>query len=110
VADKITKAVLKDSNIAERCKGVGRLSKEEAIRLGAVGPNARASGVPEDTRVMCKYAAYGDFDLEPLTAQGETLLLRQSYAYQRLNNPFGSPKSFSRTYLTDRSKPSTIMK
>jgi membrane-bound hydrogenase subunit alpha len=70
VADKITKAVLKDSNIAERCKGVGRLSKEEAIRLGAVGPNARASGVPEDTRVMCKYAAYGDFDLEPLTAQG----------------------------------------
>jgi Ni,Fe-hydrogenase III large subunit len=70
VADKITKAVLKDSNIAERCKGVGGLSKEDAIRLGAVGPNARASGVPEDTRVMCKYAAYGDFDLEPLTAQG----------------------------------------
>jgi NADH-quinone oxidoreductase subunit D len=70
VADKITKAVIKDSNIAERCKGVGSLSKEDAIRLGAVGPNARASGVPEDTRVMCKYAAYGDFDLEPLTAQG----------------------------------------
>jgi membrane-bound hydrogenase subunit alpha len=70
VADKITKAVLKDSNIAERCKGVGSLSKEDAIRLGAVGPNARASGVPEDTRVMCKYAAYGDFDLEPITAQG----------------------------------------
>lgn len=68
-ADKITKAVLKDSNIAERCKGVGCLSKEDAIRLGAVGPNARASGVPEDTRVMCKYAAYGDFDLEPQIAK-----------------------------------------
>ena len=27
-ADKITKAVLKDSSIAERCKGVGCLSKE----------------------------------------------------------------------------------
>jgi NADH-quinone oxidoreductase subunit D len=68
-ADKITKAILKDGNIAERCKGVGSLSKEDAIRLGAVGPNARASGVPEDTRVMCKYAAYGDFDLEPQTAK-----------------------------------------
>ncbi|MGZ4926260.1 MAG: hydrogenase large subunit, partial [Halobacteriota archaeon] len=68
-ADKITKAVLKDSSIAERGKGVGSLSKEDAIRLGAVGPNARASGVPEDTRVMCKYAAYGDFDLEPQTAK-----------------------------------------
>ena len=68
-ADKIAKAILKDGNIAERCKGVGSLSKEDAIRLGAVGPNARASGVPEDTRVMCKYAAYGDFDLEPQTAQ-----------------------------------------
>ena len=53
-ADKITKSVLKDSSIAERCKGVGCLSKEDAIRLGAVGPNARAdSGVAEDTRVMC---------------------------------------------------------
>jgi Ni,Fe-hydrogenase III large subunit len=69
-ADKITKAVLKDSNIAERGKGVGSLSKEDAVRLGAVGPNARASGVPEDTRVMCKYAAYGDFDLKPQTAKG----------------------------------------
>jgi NADH-quinone oxidoreductase subunit D len=68
-ADKIKKAVLKDSNIAERGNGVGSLSKEDAIRLGAVGPNARASGVPEDTRVMCKYAAYGDFDLEPQTAK-----------------------------------------
>jgi Ni,Fe-hydrogenase III large subunit len=68
-ADKIAKAILKDGNIAERCKGVGSLSKEDAIRLGAVGPNARASGVPEDTRVMCKYAAYGDFDLEPQTAK-----------------------------------------
>ena len=68
-ADKITKAILKDGNIVERCKGVGSLSKEDAIRLGAVGPNARASGVPEDTRVMCKYAAYGDFDLEPQIAK-----------------------------------------
>jgi len=70
VADKVTKAVLKDSSIAERGKGIGSLSKEDAIRLGAVGPNARASGVAEDTRVMCKYAAYGDFDFDPQTAEG----------------------------------------
>ena len=68
--DKITKAVLKDSCIAERGAGVGALSKEDAIELGAVGPNARASGVPEDTRDMCKYAAYGDFDIKPQVAEG----------------------------------------
>ncbi len=70
IAGKVTKAVLKDSNIAERGTGVGGLSREDAVRLGAVGPNARASGVPEDTRVMCKYAAYGEFDLEPQLAEG----------------------------------------
>jgi NADH-quinone oxidoreductase subunit D len=86
VADKITKAVIKDSNIAERCKGVGSLSKEDAIRLGAVGPNARASGLP---------------------LKVETLLLRHSCVFQSLNNPFGSPRSFSLIYRMDQSKPST---
>ncbi|MGZ4917806.1 MAG: hydrogenase large subunit [Halobacteriota archaeon] len=90
-ADKITKAVIKDSNIAERGKGVGALSKEDAIRLGAVGPNARASGVAEDVRVMCKHehAAYGDFDLEPQTAQGGDVIAQAVVRLKELKQSIG---------------------
>ena len=91
-ADKITKSVLKDSSIAERCKGVGCLSKEDAIRLGAVGPNARASGVAEDTRVMCKYAAYGDFDLEPQIAKDGDVVAQALVRLAELKQSIGLTK------------------
>jgi NADH-quinone oxidoreductase subunit D len=43
-----------------RFRGVGRLSKEEALRYGTVGPTARASGVDYDTRKDDPYLAYSD--------------------------------------------------
>ena len=91
-ANKITKSVLKDSSIAERCKGIGCLSKEDAIRLGAVGPNARASGVAEDTRVMCKYAAYGDFDLEPQIAKDGDVVAQALVRLAELKQSIGLTK------------------
>ena len=41
-----------------RFKGVGTLSKEEALRYGAVGPTARASGVDYDVRKDDPYLVY----------------------------------------------------
>ncbi|HVP94699.1 MAG TPA: nickel-dependent hydrogenase large subunit [Methanoregulaceae archaeon] len=41
-----------------RFKGVGHMSKEEALKFGAVGPTARASGVDIDTRRDDPYLAY----------------------------------------------------
>ncbi len=46
----------------DRTQGVGVLTREEAIRRGASGPIARASGVTRDLRKDEPYLAYRDFD------------------------------------------------
>ena len=46
----------------DRTRGVGRLTREEAIRRSCSGPIARASGVPRDLRKDEPYLAYPDFD------------------------------------------------
>jgi len=46
----------------ERTKGIGVLTKAEAISRSATGPIARASGVTRDLRKDEPYLAYKDFD------------------------------------------------
>ena len=60
--DRITEIALTDKTIALRTKGVGVLKREDALRLGAIGPHARASGVDIDVRRDAPYSAYGDFE------------------------------------------------
>lgn len=50
-----------------RFRGVGRLSKDDALRYGTVGPTARASGVPYDIRKDDPYAAYADIPFDVVT-------------------------------------------
>lgn len=54
-----------DPLIKQRTVGVGLLSKADAIKLGAVGPTARGSGIAEDMRLL-GYAAYGELDFQPV--------------------------------------------
>lgn len=54
----------------DRTKGVGVLSKEEAINRSATGPIARASGVVRDVRKDEPYLAYPDFDFKVICATG----------------------------------------
>ncbi|NTV90759.1 MAG: NADH-quinone oxidoreductase subunit D [Clostridiales bacterium] len=56
---------LDDYTVKHRLVGVGILSKEDAYKLGSVGPVARASGVGQDLR-MTGYAAYGELDFAPV--------------------------------------------
>ncbi len=58
----LTKAVLDDPVIHARLKGVGILSKEDAVRYAVTGPTARGSGVAIDVRADDPYAAYADLD------------------------------------------------
>jgi NADH-quinone oxidoreductase subunit D len=58
----LTSAVLDDPIIHARTKGVGILSKKDAIRYAVTGPTARASGVAIDVRADDPYAAYADLD------------------------------------------------
>lgn len=59
---------LKDYTVQSRLKGLGILTADQAVLLGAVGPMLRASGVSYDVRKL-GYAAYGDLDVEPVTEQ-----------------------------------------
>ncbi|MDH8702023.1 NADH-quinone oxidoreductase subunit C/D [Dysgonomonadaceae bacterium PH5-43] len=47
-----------------RMEGVGYLSKEQAISLGATGPTGRASGWSNDVRKIETYAAYSHADFQ----------------------------------------------
>lgn len=64
---RVTDIFLKDYTVAARLRGVGILTKEDAVRLGAVGPMARAAGVAIDTR-KTGYEAYGKIDFDIITS------------------------------------------
>ena len=70
--DRITEIALTDKTIAMRTKGVGVLPKEDTLRMGAVGPHARASGVKVDVRKDAPYSSYEDFDFDvPVVESGD---------------------------------------
>jgi len=47
-----------------RTKGVGIISAEDAIAMGASGPMLRGSGVPYDVRKAFPYSSYEEFDFD----------------------------------------------
>ncbi len=58
------KIFFKNPLFLERTEGIGVLTKEDAIRLGATGTVLRASGVKHDIRKDEPYSVYPDFDFE----------------------------------------------
>ncbi len=50
-----------------RLAGVGYISREDAVRLQAVGPTGRGSNVAIDIRATDPYAAYGEVDFKVIT-------------------------------------------
>jgi Ni,Fe-hydrogenase III large subunit len=63
---------LEDRTVDSRCKGVGILTKEQAMAMGAVGPLARASGVGQDIRRSAPYSAYDRFEFNvPVETTGD---------------------------------------
>jgi NADH-quinone oxidoreductase subunit D len=57
-----------EPSFVHRLAGVGRLTKEQAIALCAVGPTTRASGVAIDVRKDDPYAVYDELDFKVATA------------------------------------------
>ncbi len=63
---------LNNPTIRARLENVGVMSKENAIKWGAVGPNLRASGIYYDVRKIEPYAAYPKLDFEiPVYKEGD---------------------------------------
>jgi Ni,Fe-hydrogenase III large subunit len=48
-------------SLQARLSGVGVLGRDDALRLGAVGPAARAAGIREDVRTLAPRLAYDGF-------------------------------------------------
>ena len=73
----------------ERTKGVGYLSKEDAIAYGASGAVLRGSGVVWDIRKVFPYSSYEDFDFDiPVGSNGDVFdryLVRMLEMEQSLN-------------------------
>ncbi|MBL3593773.1 MAG: nickel-dependent hydrogenase large subunit [Synergistaceae bacterium] len=59
-------ALLRGGLLRCRMEHRGFLPKAEAVRHGAVGPVAKASGLPVDRRSHSPYEAYGELDFLPL--------------------------------------------
>jgi NADH-quinone oxidoreductase subunit D len=56
-----------------RTVGMGRLSGEDAIKLGVTGPNLRASGVAFDVRKAHPYSIYNELEFDVITqTQGDS--------------------------------------
>lgn len=68
--DEIREIYDTNSMVLARTKGLGLLPKEDAIRLGVVGPVARGSGLKVDVRKDSPYAAYPDVDFKTIVEQG----------------------------------------
>ncbi len=65
--DMLVKVVFDDPVIHARVKGVGILTREDAIRYAVTGPTARASGIDIDVRRDEPYALYGELDWNVIT-------------------------------------------
>jgi NADH-quinone oxidoreductase subunit D len=56
-----------DTMLAARLAGIGKLTKEDALKFGAVGPVARAAGIMNDIRIIEPYGAYTEIPVKPIT-------------------------------------------
>ncbi|MFH2145596.1 MAG: nickel-dependent hydrogenase large subunit [Candidatus Omnitrophota bacterium] len=65
----LKKAVIDDPVLHARTKGVGILTKENAINYSALGPTARASGVARDLRKNCPYGAYDRLEWDMIVTE-----------------------------------------
>jgi NADH-quinone oxidoreductase subunit D len=67
--DEMERLLNRNRIFVDRTKGVGVLTREEAIRRSATGPIARASGVTTDLRKDVPYLSYPDFDFKVCCAK-----------------------------------------
>jgi membrane-bound hydrogenase subunit alpha len=63
-----------EQTILDRAVGVGFLGKNDIIKLSAVGPNARSSGVSTDVRKLNPYLVYDQLDFNEIVVDNGDVL------------------------------------
>jgi len=67
IFNQLKTVFLDDITVKLRTRNVGILPTEDALKLLAVGPTTRASGVPKDVRQDQPYSAYADMEVKAVT-------------------------------------------
>jgi NADH-quinone oxidoreductase subunit C/D len=67
--DELDRYLSLNEIVLDRCKGVGILTREQAINYSTAGPVLRASGVPYDIRRAAPYSIYDRFDFKVITGE-----------------------------------------
>jgi membrane-bound hydrogenase subunit alpha len=67
IFEHLRRIFLEDRTVRMRTRNVGILGTEDALKLLAVGPTTRASGVPKDVRQDQPYGAYADLNVKAVT-------------------------------------------
>jgi NADH-quinone oxidoreductase subunit D len=65
----LVRLLVRNRIFIDRTKGIGVLTKEDAINMSCTGPVARASGVVRDLRKDEPYLAYADLDFRIICAK-----------------------------------------
>ncbi|OGV48697.1 MAG: NADH dehydrogenase [Lentisphaerae bacterium GWF2_44_16] len=66
--DSVARVFKGDYSMKHRLCNVGVLPKEDALKLGAVGPTLRGSGIAQDMRKL-GYAVYNELSFEPVVEE-----------------------------------------
>ena len=78
---QIKAAMLDDYTVQKRTRGIGVLTREQALELGAAGPTLRGSNVAQDMRQL-KYAAFSELDFEPVVEPDGDCWARSSVRFR----------------------------
>ncbi len=70
------KVATNEPTFVGRLAGVGKLPKDVALKLGAVGPTARGSSIPRDVRLDDPYGIYSLLSFKAITDNHEDVLGR----------------------------------
>ena len=82
--DDLDRLLSKNEILVDRCKGVGVLTREQAIAFSTSGPVLRGSGVNYDIRRAAPYGIYDRFDFDVITRNGGDLYDRYDVRLQEM--------------------------
>lgn len=89
----------------DRLQNTAKLSKQDALRLGAVGPAARGSGIGWDDRLAFPIEPYNDIVVDIVIDNDEDVMARTSVRTQEIQSSI-----LILEQLLDRIPPDSIMK